>query len=416
MAGSVDKPSLNMMLRDRNSGLPHVHQVLVVLYGLFFAGYFLIPHSMDGLHYKLWYLPIVLLSLPLLARGLRLAAGDPVFLAVIAYLVYMLLSITWSDAFSAPSLPMQDIYDYVKHALHLVIFLLGTKVLIEDRPLRYARMRRLVFVAAGIGGLAALLYWYKDNPFPASRLQGATLMRNPTDVAFVYGAVAVWGFGFVCASRGLVSRLAFLAVLALLMLVVLFTQSRGALVALACAVGVLWFQSPRRRAVGYLSGLLGAIALTYALVEPLVLERMIDRGDMHRGTIWASVLAQASDNVLVGSGYLSNAVVEVGSARYNAHSAYLATLRDGGIIGLSLLAVVLALGGFRAYRLGRSSGDGTLLASLVFAMVCLATSGDRLLDRPKELWFFFWFPVAMIIAARPADKARSAQEAELPEP
>jgi O-antigen ligase len=398
-----------MMLRDRKSGLPHVTQVLVVLYGLFFAGYFLIPHSMDGFHYKLYYVLIVLLSLPVVARGFRLVAGDRVFVAVIAYLAYMLLSITWSDAFFARPPPTQAIYDYVKHALHLLIFLLGTKVLMEDAPLPYARMRRLVFLAAGIGGLAALLHWYSNHPFPASRLEGATLMRNPNDVAFVYGAVAVWGFGYVCSSRDLVSRSASLAVLVVLVLVVLFTQSRGALVALACAVGVFWMQNQGRRAVAYLSALLAAIALAYLLVEPLVLEHMIDRGDMHRATIWASILAQASDNLLLGSGYLSDAVVEVDSARYNAHSAYLATLRDGGIIGLLLLAALVGLAGLRAYRLGRSSKDGTLFASLVFAVVCLATSGDRLLDRPKELWFFFWLPVAMIIATGPAENVRGAK-------
>ena len=156
-----------------------------------------------------------------------------------------------------------------------------------------------------------------------------------------------------------------------------------------------------------LDPLLGAIALAYALVEPLVLEHM--QSDLARVTLWSSMLAEASDNLLLGSGYLSDAVVEVGSARYNAHSAYLATFRDGGIIGLLLLATVLGLAGLRAYRLGRSSGDGTLFASLVFAMVCLATSGDRLIDRPKELWFLFWFPVAIIIAAGPAAKARGAK-------
>ena len=82
---------------------------------------------------------------------------------------------------------------------------------------------------------------------------------------------------------------------------------------------------------------------------------------------------------------------------------------DVGDTRTELLATVLGLAGLRAYRLGRSSGDGTLFASLVFAMVWLATSGDRLIDRPKELWFLFWFPVAIVIAAGPAAKARGAK-------
>ena len=61
------------------------------------------------------------------------------------------------------------------------------------------------------------------------------------------------------------------------------------------------------------------------------------QSDLARVKLWSSMMAEASDQLLLGSGYLSDAVVEVGSARYNAHSAYLATFRDGGIIGLVFL-------------------------------------------------------------------------------
>jgi O-antigen ligase len=116
------------------------------------------------------------------------------------------------------------------------------------------------------------------------------------------------------------------------------------------------------------------------------------------------VLKQVFEAPFFGHGYLSEATVSVPSAPepYHAHSAYLATLRDGGMVGTALLLMVLGGAVVRAVRVGRSNGDYACLALLLYGMLCITTSADRLIDRPKELWLILWLPLSLLLTQRPA--------------
>ncbi len=41
------------------------------------------------------------------------------------------------------------------------------------------------------------------------------------------------------------------------------------------------------------------------------------------------------------------------------------------------------------------------LALLLYGMTCITMDFDRLLVHPKEIWLFFWLPVALIMAVYP---------------
>jgi O-antigen ligase len=117
-----------------------------------------------------------------------------------------------------------------------------------------------------------------------------------------------------------------------------------------------------------------------------------------RPQIWAATLDRAGESLLLGHGYLSNQFVEIPpDGTFKAHNAYLATLRDGGLIGLSLLLCALGLAVWRAYRVGQKTGNYVLLALMVFALLAIAPDPDRLLERPKELWLYFWLPLALVM-------------------
>ena len=85
----------------------------------------------------------------------------------------------------------------------------------------------------------------------------------------------------------------------------------------------------------------------------------------------------------------------------HAHNGYLATLRDGGLIGLALLAVLLGVALHWAWQLYRHRGERIYLALLLYGMTSLAMDYDRLLREPREVWLFFWLPLALIMAAHP---------------
>ena len=379
-------------------GSSRIQWILLVCYGLFFLGYFVVPKSLEGDHYKLYYAVITLLTLPLIPQGISLVKRDKLFLVFLAYIMYMLASVTWSDAFYADPAPWHEIVDYFKHGFHLLIFILGTRVLMQTLPEQYEQMRRLLFFAAGVAGVVTMLYWYSAHDFPDHRLEGMSLMRNPNDLALVYGAVCTWGFAYIASGQRMVSRLPYILILAVLILLVLLTQSRGALTGLLCAAGIFSISRRRLKELLLVTVVLLTVIVIAVLTEPQIVDRMLARGDTYRFELWSGIIEQIAHRPLAGSGYLSSAVIEIEVAGYNAHSIFLATFRDGGLLGLALLVSMLALACRRAYGIGRLTGDYTWLAALVFAIVFLITAGDRLIDRPKEVWFAFWLPIAMIIA------------------
>ena len=85
----------------------------------------------------------------------------------------------------------------------------------------------------------------------------------------------------------------------------------------------------------------------------------------------------------------------------HAHNGYLAALRDGGIIGLALLLGILGVAGRWALQLYLQRGERLYLALLLYGMTAIFMDFDRLLVHPKELWLFFWLPVALIMATYP---------------
>ena len=84
----------------------------------------------------------------------------------------------------------------------------------------------------------------------------------------------------------------------------------------------------------------------------------------------------------------------------HSHSAFVATLYHGGVVGLALLLAIVAAASCRAWRIARGRGDPTGLVLLLFGVVCLLLDGNRLVSNPHlSSWLIFWLPVAWIISA-----------------
>jgi hypothetical protein len=48
--------------------------------------------------------------------------------------------------------------------------------------------------------------------------------------------------------------------------------------------------------------------------------------------------------------------------------------------------------------LGRQRGDYSIFCVLVFAACALMTGVDSLIERPRDQWMLFWFPLALILS------------------
>lgn len=362
---------------------------MAYFYALFIAGYFLLP--MAAGHRRVYYflvLPAVLLLWRELAGFYRknLLAG-----LLLCYTGYMLATLLWSADFA-----IKPALETVGYAISVLSFCLVSGYLWATQGKRMDRFAHRATWLAAAAALVSIIAWYAANPFPASRLEPLGVMHHQNKSASAYGVFLVLCMHYAFGERGRDNRAAY-ALLGLAMLsLVLFTQSRTALA--ATCVGLLVLVGYRALVVVALGGVVSWALLA---ANPQDWMHRVNTFSFRPG-IWERVVQDMQGHWWIGHGYLVDPRVEAyGKVFSHAHNSYLASLRDGGLVGLGLLLAILAVAAAWAWRLYRLRGERIYLALLLFGMTAIAMDYDRLLVHPKEIWLFFWLPVALIMGAYP---------------
>lgn len=361
-------------------------------FSVFLTGFFYVFNAVDL--YKIFLLAVILPALPGLPRSIGLLGRDPLFLLVVAFLGFMMLSSAWSYPLSTRLFVEQGRYVL----LILAFFLIGA--LQADRyPQLFSRLLQLLVVVAAVSAVVSLLWWYSRHPFPESRVLSFGILKNPNPVGFAYGLIGVLALGLGLRARQRWQLLLFVACALLLFLMVWFTQSRTAIAASVLASSLLLLSlGNKRRALLALALLVAALAMLMVLVPELGKSIGARSASIQtRMVVWEEVIAQVRTSPWYGHGLLSDNLRLVMGQRLHAHNSFLAALRDGGIIGLGLLLVMLVYGGWRAVRADDGQTGLLLLSLLLFAVVCMLTDQDRVITRPRELWIILWLPLLLIL-------------------
>ena len=69
-----------------------------------------------------------------------------------------------------------------------------------------------------------------------------------------------------------------------------------------------------------------------------------------------------------------------------------------GLLRLGVLLLVLLVAFRHALYLGRQQGDYTVLCMLIFVVCTMMTGVDALIDRPRDKWMLFWFPLGLLLS------------------
>jgi O-antigen ligase len=261
-------------------------------------------------------------------------------------------------------------------------------------------MDRLAHRATWLAAAAAvvsIVVWYLNNPFPFSRLEPLGVMHHQNKSASAYGIFLMLCMHYVFTERGRDNRSIYMLLSFALLSLIVFTQSRTAMAGVCVGLLIL---------LGYraLAFAAAGAATVWALMaaNPVIWLHRVGNFSFRPG-IWQQVLTDMQDYWWFGYGYLVDPRVPAyGKLFDHAHNSYLATLRDGGLTGLALLLAILVVAAYWAWRLYQQRGERIYLALLLYGMTSIAMDYDRLLVQPKEIWLFFWLPVALIMAAYPA--------------
>jgi len=338
---------------------------------------------------------VFLPGLLLVPHALRMLRGNQLFALIIVYLVYMLMTPAWGAAFS-----FKPYFNDVRLALYLLMFIMVIALLREEFPVGFERLMRTLCILVAGAAAVSIAIWLPHHSFPHDRLLGFGIMGHPNNSAVVYVFFAVLAVGLMFGEERLWLKIIYLLLAGILLCFLWLTQSRGTLVATMMALAALFFPARPKRSLIVLASLAGVTILVFFLF-PQWFAFLTERGTSSRLAIWSTVLSQVAEMPFFGHGYLIDNSVFVVSQNFRhpfAHDAYLATLRDGGIVGLALMLTMVGTACWLALRIGRATGRYVYLALLVFGLVYMIFDADRLITRPRELWVILWLPLALILS------------------
>ncbi len=360
---------------------------LLFPYGVFLLGYFFFPKAPE--HYEFYYLAVLAPGALVLPRGLRLLKDSPLFWLVALYGAYLLLAAFWSDPFTVEGFLFE-----LRRTGYVLGFIVITASLMQEVPQRFDLLLRIGCLVAAMAGVAAVVIFYRHNPFPQGRLPGIARMQYPIRSACAFGLFAVLALDYLRREPLRWVRVGYGLVALILLSVVVLTQSRTGLVSLvAAALALFLAEHPRQGlAVALVLAALGA-ALWLTLPD---LGAILARGLPYRPAIWSQAFQHAMEAPVLGHGSLSDSSVVLPTISFpHAHSPLLASLRDGGLIGLALFLALIGYAAVAAFRSARA--DPRQLALFVYAMGCIAPNVDRIFTRPREIWLYLWLPVVLIM-------------------
>jgi hypothetical protein len=376
-------------------------------YGIFLLGFFFAPTMPQ--HYEYYYWAILPPALVLAPTGLALLRRSPLFWLVLTYAGYMLVAGLWSEPFM-----LEQFLLHSRSILYVLSFVLVTVVLDQTFPRQFELLFKLLCAGVAIAAVIAIVIWYPPPLFPESRLTGLGRMEYSIRSAYAFGFIGMLALVYVERTPTPVLRSAFAIGVALCLVAVVLAQSRAGLLAFVLAALTLILPRHPRHGLALMLGFACMAALVWVTLPAYV--DSLFRGMTNRPDIWAAIISETLSSPIFGLGSLSDPSVALPVMTFiHAHSAFVASFRDGGLVGLGLLLGLLAYACLAALRIARASGDWHYLALLVYGIVCIVWNDDRLFVRPRELWLYLWLPLGLVmsreILTRPAAAGRAADEA-----
>jgi len=358
--------------------------------------------------YKYILLPIGLLAtIPVWKQIYK----DRLFILCLAYMGYLLLSSAWSSQFGLELLWKQFVL-----TLSVLVFVLINIHLLQTFPEAYFKVLQGLTLLACLSALLSILVWYFGTSH-TGRAQGIGALENSGSFSYVYGVFALFAVHFALQSRLIYKRAIFFIAGISGLLFLAFSQSRGTLMAISIAITLQIIAQSTHIRRNIIILLIMAFTLIAAIfvIFPESIQQAIDRGWSLRPQIWKLFLKDIPDSFLSGQGVLTSSILPVPGTSYEtpyAHNAYIHALWQGGIIGLAFFLAIFALSFYRANQIRKHYQHRIILVIITFGFFCMFTDHGSMITKPRELYFMFWLPLAMLIYKFAIDEPGIPQEAK----
>ena len=334
--------------------------------------------------------------------GYVVSLSRPIIPLIIVFLLYLVLSATWSEN-TRPIL----VATYLGYAFLLASFVLGIGVISNQYPDFLKWLMVLTVLSATISCCFSifLYFWLPDyHPLIEERLYSLGRLRNPVIGALSYGVAAT-----ICANLALVHarwmRFLWSACLAILLLGILFTETRSAWVGLIISIpACVMLQREISVRAKYSMLVTFFLILTVTMIATWLMgywDEVLHRALSFRPEIWLKAVRDTTqENLILGKGIASSSRLLIdGISHHHPHSIYVSTFYYGGLTGALLLVTLISACLKELIKKDFTPLVILALSTLLYAVSTLMIDGNRLLEKIDFHWLVFWLPVALCLVA-----------------
>lgn len=252
--------------------------------------------------------------------------------------------------------------------------------------------------------------WTDPTLFPDLTTRVFGNLDNPNILAQYLEFMMPLAFGLFWTVKSYAKKAVFLGAMALMVLCLIFTFSRGGWIAFALSIVVFGILKDRRvLLLGILFGLVSVFFLPHSIIERLQsVGSLSDTSNAYRTFIWASTLNMIKDFWYSGVGLGVNAFEKMYNAIYisegvyafHSHNLYLEILAETGILGmLAFLGVVFSTfkNGITALINTDDALIKTIVSSLMGGMAAFIFHGiSENSFYNFKIVFMFWFTISLV--------------------
>jgi O-antigen ligase len=365
--------------------------LLLAAYGVFLCSYFIFNDY--SAPYQFYARVMFILSLFVVVGSIKEVWKHKLFQTIVAYILYLLLSGFWSDPLNWYRLGQKATI-----AVNLISFIAVTHFLVHWNRSFFERTLQACILFATFAAVISIVVFYSNNPFPATRLNPIGSLTNVNEFSNVYGIFALLAAFFVMRFPGRGLNWVFILSIGAFICVAWFGQSRTAFTALIIALLTLVSLMQKNKRLLCLAALAVLTGLLF-LAFPEVVDQLFERGPGLRPLIWAAVLDEAQSAPVFGHGLASTLSVGISGYTFEtAHNAFLMLFWQGGAVGVMIFLLLLVVAFRHAWSLGQQQSDFSIFCILIFAVCTMMTGVDTIIERPRDQWMLFWFPLALLLS------------------
>lgn len=321
----------------------------------------------------------------------------PLIRWIVALLVWLNLSVFWSETFVL----REAISVWTRSILILAFVVAAAECQLRGQLQRW--MSTALTWVGCLAVLASLVKFFVTNPADG-RLNGLGQLDTHVVAALVYGTMVLFVWRAAQTTSNTLLRLAALAIGLLMIWAVFLSDSRNAWVSLGIGLAVFGVAQRCKDVRQFLTavisvGVLGGVVLLILITSETTRELLLPRGDSFRLSIWTGTLnAILQDSLLFGRGILTSDDISFGTMNFfHPHNMYLALLHQGGVIALVLFGMVVIQTLMQLLRNYDSSEAKLMLGVLALALSAYLLDGHELVDKVGDTWLLFWFPVGVAL-------------------